>query len=125
VGVGYDEPTNGELARRLADIQQMLGNVVGRPEYSSDQRAVAYRLADLERELAGERTERATAVAQERAERTADVKAVHDRITAEAREGAEHRQHWRALLMTGALPAAVALIGILVTLWIAHHGGSH
>ena len=123
--MGYDEPTLGEITRRLADLQQMLAGTVGRPEYGSDQRALDYRLVDLERALADERKERAAAVAQERVERSSDVKAVHDRITEREKAGAEHRMHWRQLLWTGALPALVALVGIVVTLMIAHHGGGH
>lgn len=107
-----DEPTNWELARRLEDIQKMLAVVVGLPEYAADRRALDYRLDDLQRDLETERRERAN-----------DVKAVNDRLDKQAEAGTEHRMHWRALLWTGALPAVVALLGVLVTLWIAHNGG--
>jgi hypothetical protein len=109
-----DEVTTGELARRLADIQQMLATLVGRDMYLSDKQGTEWRLAELASDLERERQERA-----------ADVKAVNGRLDAQAKAGAEHRMHWRALLLTGVLPAAVTLIGILVTLWISHHGGGH
>lgn len=107
-----DEPTNWELARQLQDIKQMLGVVVGLPEYAADRRALDYRLDELRRDLQAERRERAE-----------DVKAVNDRLDSQAKAGVEHRMHWRSLLWTGALPAFVALAGVLVTLWIAHSGG--
>jgi hypothetical protein len=107
-----DEPSNAELGRRLDDIQRMLASLVGRDVYLSDQRGTEYRLADLARDLEQERTDRASAIA-----------AVSRRLDEQAKAGAEHRQHWRSLLLTGVLPAAVTLAGILVTLWISHHGG--
>jgi hypothetical protein len=110
--VGVDEPTNWELARQLSDIKQMITAVVGHPEYAADRRALDYRLSELQLQLETERRERAN-----------DVKAVNDRLDKQAEAGVEHRMHWRSLLWTGALPAAVALLGVLITLWIAHNGG--
>ena len=119
-----DEPTNGELARQLADIKQMLTGVVGAREYAADSRALDRRLGDIERDIAEERRDRVSAMGQERHERAEAVKAANDRITAAENAGITARDHWRTLLWTGALPAAVALLGILVTLYITHHGGS-
>lgn len=107
-----DEPSNWELARRLEDIQKMLALVVGHPEYAADRRALDYRLDGLQRDLETERRERA-----------GDVKAVNDRLDKQAEAGVEHRMHWRSLIWTGALPAAVALIAVLVTILLNIHGG--
>jgi hypothetical protein len=119
-----EEPTNGELARQLADIKQMLTGVVTAREYAADSRALDRRMDEIERDLAEERRDRVASMGQERHERSEAVKAANDRITAAEAAGITARQHWRTLLWTGALPAAVALIGILVTLYITHHGGS-
>jgi hypothetical protein len=119
-----DEPTNGELARQLADIKQMLTGVVGAREYAADSRALDRRMGDIERDIAEERRDRVAALAAEKQERGDGLKAVNDRVTASEAAGFNSRQHWRTLLWTGALPAAVALLGILVTLYITHHGGS-
>lgn len=119
-----DEPTNGELARQLADIKQLLTGVVGSREYAADARALDRRLGDIERDIAEERRDRVAALALEKQERADAVKAVNDRVTASDAAGANSRQHWRTLLWTGALPATVALLGVLAALWIAHHGGS-
>lgn len=117
------EPTNGELERRLQDIQRSLSGVVGHPEYDADKRGADFRLSEVERDLAEERRERASAITQERAERAEAIREVHQRITEQAKTSADHRMQWRGLLLTGVLPAAVALLGVLVTLWITHHGG--
>lgn len=107
-----DDVTTGELARRLADIQQMLATLVGRDMYLSDKQGTEWRLAELARDLDSERRERAEA-----------VKALSDRLDAQATAAGENRMHWRTLLWTGALPAMVALLGVIITLWISHHGG--
>lgn len=117
------EPTNGELERRLQDIQRMLSAVVGVPEYAADKRASDFRQSEVERDLAEERRERSAAISQERADRAEAIREVSQRMTEQAKAGLEHRMHWRGLLLTGVLPAVVALLGILVTLWISHHGG--
>lgn len=109
-----DEPTNSELAWRLDRIQDTLVGLVGHPEYLADKRAADYRMAEIERRIAEEARERA-----------ADVEALHQRISDQAKAGAEHRMQWRSLLWTGALPALVTLIGVIVSIWIAHQGGGH
>jgi hypothetical protein len=118
-----DEPTNGELARRLEEIRQMLGGVVGHPEYAADKRALDYRLSSLSGELGDERRDRVAAIDQERRERSDAVKAVNDRITDQAKAGLEHRRHWRELMWQGALPALATIIVGLLALWAAHSGG--
>lgn len=119
------EPTNGELERRLQDIQRTLSAVVGHPEYAADKRASDFRLSEVERDLAEERRERASAVSQERADRAEAIREVHLRIAEQAKAGIEHRMHWRGLLWTGALPAFVTLLGVIAAILIAHHGGGH
>lgn len=118
-----DEPSNGELARRLDDIRHMLGSVVGHPEYAADKRALDYRLTDMGDEIAQERRDRVDAIDLERRERAEAVKAVNDRITEQATAGLEHRRHWRELLWQGALPALATIVIGLLALWAAHYGG--
>jgi hypothetical protein len=113
-----DEPTNGELARQLADIKLMLAAVVGHPEYAADKRYLDSRFADLADDLAEERRQRADAIEQERRDRAAAIKATNERIDA----GRDTRMHWRTLLWTGALPALVALLGVIVTIALSHGG---
>jgi len=103
--VADDQPTNGELARGIAEIKLML---ISRDRYESDQQGIRYRLDELARDLETEQRDRADA-----------VKAVSDRIDKQA----EHRWHWRELLWMGALPALATTIAGLLALWIAHTGG--
>ena len=41
---------------------------------------------------------------------------------AQARNAGENRMHWRSLILTGVLPALVALIGVIVTIALSHGG---
>lgn len=118
-----DDPSNGELARRLDEIRGMLGSVVGHPEYAADKQGLDFRLGNLAGQIADERRDRAAAIERERDERAEAVKALNDRFTEQAKAGTEHRRHWRELLWQGALPAVATLIVGLLALWAAHSGG--
>lgn len=100
----------------------MLAGVVGHPEYEADKRGSDFRLSEVERDLAEERRERVSGISQERADRAEAIREVHQRITDQAKANAEHKMQWRSLVWQGALPAVVALIGVLVTLYLAYHG---
>lgn len=118
-----DEPTNGELARGIGDLKAMVGALVSRAEYTVWQDNVVYRLAELARDLDEERRARIDAIEQERRERAEAMKAVNDRFDAQAKAVGESRTRWHDRLWQGALPALVALIGVLVTIILSHHGG--
>jgi hypothetical protein len=106
-----DEPTNGELARRLDDIYRTLQGSIGQPQYVADQRRIDDRLEDLRR---GD--------AEERRDREAAVRAVHQRITDELASAANNKLSWRTILYTGVIPALIVLLSILVQIWL--HGGT-
>jgi hypothetical protein len=106
-----DEPSNAELAWRLQRIQETLNGVVGRPEYDADKRSTDYRFSDLAHDLA-----------EERRERTEAVKAIRELVEAQAKNAGESRMHWRSLILTGVLPALVALAGVIVTIALSHGG---
>ena len=71
----------------------------------------------------GDRHQQPRGGRQERRERSDAVKAVNDRITAQAEAGLENRRHWRELMWQGALPALATIIVGLLALWAAHSGG--
>lgn len=104
-----EQPSNWELGRRLDEIGRNLGALVGRPEYSSDQRALEHRLSDLARDLEDVRRKHDD-----------DVRMLDARITAEAKAAAERGQ-WKTTLLAGLIPSLVAVAAILVTIWL--HGG--
>ena len=106
-----DDVTTGELARRLADIQQSLATLIGRDMYLSDKQGTEWRLGELARDLE-----------QERRERAGDVSALNARLDEQVKAAGESRGRWHDRLVTGVLPALVALLGVLVTLWINHGG---
>lgn len=103
--------TNGELARGITELKTMVGGLVGRAEYNSDQRAVLYRLEELARDLE-----------QERHDRDREVTAVSRRVADLAQAGTQHRIRWHDRLMMGVLPALAALLVGLLT-YLAAHGG--
>jgi hypothetical protein len=106
-----DEVTSGELARSIQELKLMVGGLIGRNEYASDQRALLYRLDELARDLDRERQDRDLAIA-----------AVHQRISDEGKTRAEHRMNWRAWLLTGVLPALATLLGVVLALLFANGG---
>jgi hypothetical protein len=110
--VGYDvQPSNGELARGIADLKAMVASLIGRAEYAAFQQGLEYRFSELTRLAEAERLAREN-----------DVKELTERLNNQAKTGAEHRMHWRSVILTGVLPALVTGLGILVT-WIISHGG--
>ena len=65
-----DEPSNGELGRRLDNITLMLQNLVGTREYSEFQRYVERRFAEHDSDIADERKVRKDAFDEIRAEQS-------------------------------------------------------
>lgn len=106
-----DEPTNGELARRLEDLSRIQDGFIGRREYQADERRVDDRFRDLRQAVEEERRDRQTA-----------IEGVHQRITDETQAAANTKLSWRTILYTGVIPALVVLLSILVQIWL--HGGS-
>lgn len=103
--------TNGELARGIAELKGMVGGLIGRAEYTADQRSAERRFAEL---LAG--------IEDARRQHAEDIRELHQRITDQARSGSEHRMRWHDRVMIGVLPAIAALLVGLITLLAAHGG---
>jgi hypothetical protein len=99
-----DEPSNAELGRRLDDIWRLLQPLIGRAEYTADQRAAERRLADITADIDDVRRQH-----------TEDIRAVNERQTAAERATRQGRTHWQTLIFTGLIPAAVAAIAIWVS----------
>jgi hypothetical protein len=104
-----DEPSNAELARRLADIALLLQQVVGRPEYAADQRHTEHRFTEIERDIE-------------------DVKKTHSKDIEAIRglldKAAEKRgTDWKQAIYSGLLPAVFLAITLLVTILLAFKGG--
>jgi Skp family chaperone for outer membrane proteins len=99
-----DEPTIGELSRRLDGVTAMMAQLVQRGEYASDQRLSERRFSESER--------RFTELEQDVAEiRKAMEKTVEKRQT-----------NARQALYAGILPAVFILLGIAVQIWLAARG---
>jgi hypothetical protein len=107
-----NEPSLGEISRRLEDIRSALDGLVGRREYDADQRALDRQFRDVSR-----------AIDELRRDHDEDIKAVHQRISDHARADSEHRASWRTVIYTGLIPAAVVLLGTLLQLFLISRGG--
>jgi hypothetical protein len=124
VDVGeYGEPSNAELGRGIAEVKAIVQGLVGRAEYTADQRATDYRLRSIERDVQDNHRAAMTALDREADERAKGDDAISTRISEEAQAGSQHRMHVRELLIMGAIPAAVTLLVGLLSLWVATHGG--
>lgn len=104
-----DEPSNAELARRLADIVTLLQQVVGRPEYTADQRLAEHRFTEIERDIEDVRKTH-----------TEDIKDVNKRFEEQTKSSGSNL---RQALYNGLLPAIFLVVGLLVTILLAFKGG--
>lgn len=103
-----DEPSNGELARRLDEIARLLRDVPARGEYLEYQRRVDQRFADMAADIA-------------------EVRHVHDVDVKEhqRRHDDDRKQRgtdWRQALYQGLMPFAVAAAAVLLGMWLAKGG---
>jgi hypothetical protein len=120
VAVG-DEPTNGELGRRLNDIAALLRDVVGSREYAADQRAIDRRLAALDRDFQDFRVKHAEDIRAVDARITSEVERVDDRINADHERAETNKHSWRNALWVGVFPALVVAAEWIFNLLT--HGG--
>lgn len=104
-----DEPSNAELARRLADIALLLQQVVGRPEYTADMRLAEHRFTEIERDIEDVRRTHVE-----------DIKDVLRRFDEQTKAGGSNL---RQALYNGLLPAIFLVVGLLVTILLAFKGG--
>jgi hypothetical protein len=104
-----DEPGNRELARRLDDITLLLQQVVGRPEYTADQRLAEHRFTEIERDIEDVRRTHAE-----------DIKAIRE-LFKEAT--ANRTTDWKQAIYNGLLPAVFLAITLLVTILLTFKGG--
>lgn len=102
------EPSNSELAWRLAEIKDLVQDIPGRREYTEYQVRVDGRFKD-----------QAEAIADLRKTHDEDIKDLHRRLDERQRQrGAD----WRQLLYAGIAPFGVGVLLIVVTTWL-HKGG--
>lgn len=91
-----DEPSLGELLRRLDRIEGLLRGLVSHDVYSRDMREMERRFTELERDLDKERDERQREVTAIRAERK------------------DTGANWRQAIYNGLIPAFLCLLTIVV-----------
>ncbi|MGR6922543.1 hypothetical protein ACU635_50530 [[Actinomadura] parvosata] len=103
-----DEPSIGELSRRIDHVIATQAQLVQRTEYQADRRYDERRFAEMEADLA-----------ELRRQLNEDLRALKTSIDA----ATEKRQsNVRQAVYAGILPAVLVLLGIVVQIWIALRG---
>ncbi|MCT9932458.1 hypothetical protein N5079_19845 [Planotetraspora sp. A-T 1434] len=103
-----DEPSAGELLRRIDGLTAVTAQLVTRTEYAADRRYDDRRFAEIEKD-----------VAELGRTLTEEMKALRRSIDAAAeKRGTNARQ----AVYAGLLPAVLVLLGIAVQIWIALKG---
>lgn len=105
-----DEPSPGELARRLGDLQHAAQRLMSQEVFVAEQRAIERRFITLERDLQA---------ISDRLE--GEIKALETRVEGRERD---RGANWRQSMFAGVIPAALLLVSILVQIWLATNGAS-
>lgn len=105
-----DEPSTGELARRLIDLQHASQRLMSQELFVAEQRAIERRFMTIERDFE---------VLEDRFD--SEVKALATRIEARERE---RGANWRQSVYAGVIPAALLLVSLLVQIWLSLNGAS-
>ena len=105
-----DEPSLGELSRRIDHMTSMLGQLVQRTEYTADRRYDDRRFAEIEADLA-----------ELRRTWTDELNGLKQSIDAATeKRGSNVRQ----AVYAGLIPAVLVMVSIIVQIWLAAKGGS-
>jgi hypothetical protein len=122
-----DEPSNGELARRLDDIARILLGLVSRAEYTADQRHTEHRFAELEHDIAEKRRGHDEDMREMRVELTKlrdETKDVREKVGEKlAERDRSSSVNFRQAIYNGIVPGIFLVITLLVTVFLAFKGG--
>lgn len=106
-----DEPSPGELSRRIDHVMAMQAQLVTRAEYTADHRLIDRRFVEVEADIAAIRSD----VAELRRQWSADMKELKasiDAVMAKQEVATEKRgSNFRQALYNGIFPAVLLLAG--------------
>ncbi|GIH94314.1 hypothetical protein ACFFMN_05745 [Planobispora siamensis] len=104
----HHDPSPGELARRLNDLQYAAQRLTSQELFLAEQRASERRFTSIERDL-------------EELQRRIDeeLKSIISRIEARERD---RGANWRQSVYAGVIPAGLLLVSLLVQIWLSLNG---
>lgn len=106
-----DEPSNGELARRLDDISRLLQGMVSQGQYNAELRLAEHRFTEIERDIEDVRKTHADDI-KEVLRRLDDA---NKDILRNLEQGTKERtSNWRQALYGALIPSILFLASILI-----------
>lgn len=111
-----DEPTLGELSRRIDGLTGMLAQLVSRAEFSAEQRLVERRFIDITDDVAELRRSMLTEVT---GVRTALEAAVTRLEAADEKREEQRGSNVRQLVYAALVPAVLVMVSTVVQIWLA------
>lgn len=122
-----DEPSLGELGRRLDQLFALVARMVGADVYTSDQRASERRFGEVERDVEELRRQHERDVEDLRRQHTEaikalmeEIKAIMQRLSVREQKAGEGR---RQALYAGILPGLLFVLSTAVTVILALRSG--
>lgn len=114
-----DEPTLGELSRRIDGLTGMLAQLVSRAEYAAEQRLVEQRIQTISNDVAELRRAMLTEVT---GVRTALEAAVTRLEAADEKREEQRGSNTRQLVYAALVPAVLVMLSTVVQIWLAMRG---
>lgn len=115
-----DEPSPGELSRRLDGLTAMLAQLIQRAEYAADQRLIERRFTEVESDVS--QLQRAL-LDEVRGLRSALDAAVSRLEAADEKREEKRGGNFKQMIYSGILPTLFILVTIAVQVWLAPRGG--
>lgn len=115
-----DEPSPGELSRRLDGVVMSLAQLIQRAEYAADQRLIERRFTEVEADV--------TQLRQALLDEVRGLRGALDAAVVRLEAADEKREEKRGgnlkqMIYSGILPTLFILITIAVQVWLAPRGG--
>ncbi|MFI6296696.1 hypothetical protein ACIBEJ_34260 [Nonomuraea sp. NPDC050790] len=114
-----DEPTLGELSRRIDGLTSMLAQLVTRAEFSAEQRLVERRFSEIEGDVGDVRR---ALLSEVTGLRTALEGAVARLEAADEKREDKRGSNLRQMVYAGLIPAVLVVLSTVINIWMTTKG---